>query len=39
MLKALIPALEGRSDSPVVLIKDLVVPKRPGGEVTTAEAN
>jgi hypothetical protein len=39
MLKALIPALQGRSDSPVLLIKDLVVPERPGDEVTMAEAN
>jgi hypothetical protein len=39
MLKALIPALEGRSDNPVLLINDLVVPERPESEVTMAEAN
>jgi hypothetical protein len=39
MLKALIPALEGRSDNPVLLINDIVVPDRPEGEVTMAEAN
>jgi hypothetical protein len=39
MLKAVIPALEGRSDSPVLLINDIVVPDRPEGEVTMAEAN
>jgi hypothetical protein len=39
MLKALVPALAGRSDSPVLLINDLVVPERPEGEVTMAEAN
>lgn len=39
MLRALIPALEGRTDNPILLINDLIVPERAEGEVTMAEAN
>ncbi|KAH3970206.1 hypothetical protein HBH70_214960 [Parastagonospora nodorum] len=39
MLRALIPALEGRTDNPVVLINDVIVPERAEGVVTMAEAN
>jgi hypothetical protein len=39
MLRALIPALEGRIDNPVVLINDSIVPERAEGAVTTAEEN
>jgi hypothetical protein len=39
MLRALIPALEGRKDNPVVLINDSIVPERAEGAVTTAEEN
>jgi hypothetical protein len=39
MLRALIPALEGRLDNPVVLISDCIVPERAEGAVTMAEAN
>lgn len=39
MLRALIPALEGRSDSPIVLINDIIVPERAEGEVTRVEEN
>jgi hypothetical protein len=39
MVKALILALAGRSDSSVLLINNLVVLERLEGEVTIAEAN
>jgi hypothetical protein len=39
MLKALVPALEGRTDNPILLINDLIVPERAEGRVTMAEAN
>jgi hypothetical protein len=39
MLKSLVPALEGRTDNPIILINDLVVPERAAGTVTMAEAN
>jgi hypothetical protein len=39
MLKALVLALAGRSDSSVLLINNLVVLDCPEGEVTIAEAN
>jgi hypothetical protein len=39
MLKALVLALAGRSNSPILLINNLIVPDRPKGEVTIAEAN
>jgi hypothetical protein len=39
MLRALVPALEGRNDNPILLINDVIVPERPEGDVTMAEAN
>jgi hypothetical protein len=39
MLRALIPALEGRTDNPIVLINDVIVPERAEGAVTRAEEN
>jgi hypothetical protein len=39
MLRALIPALEGRNDHPIVLINDVIVPERAEGAVTRAEEN
>jgi hypothetical protein len=39
MLRALIPALEGRLDNPLILINDCIVPERAEGAVTMAEAN
>jgi hypothetical protein len=39
MLRALIPALDGRLDNPVVLISDCIVPECVGGAVTMTEAN
>ncbi|KAH8695842.1 hypothetical protein GQ44DRAFT_790303, partial [Phaeosphaeriaceae sp. PMI808] len=39
MLRSLIPALEGRSDDPVLLINDIVVPERATGSVTRTEEN
>jgi hypothetical protein len=39
MLKALVLALAGRSDSPVLLINNLIVLDCSKGEVTIAEAN
>jgi hypothetical protein len=39
MLRALVPALEGRNDNPILLINDVIVPERPEGDVTMTEAN
>lgn len=39
MLRSLIPVLEGRSDSPMILINDIIVPERAEGAVTRAEEN
>jgi hypothetical protein len=39
MLHALIPALEGRDDNPIILINDIVVPERAEGAVTRTEEN
>jgi hypothetical protein len=39
MLCALIPALEGRDDDPVILINDVIVPERAEDAVTRAEEN
>jgi hypothetical protein len=39
MLRALIPALEGRDDNPVILINDVIVPERAEDAVTRAEEN
>lgn len=39
MLKALLPALENRSDDPRILLNDVVVPERAEGKVTRSEEN
>jgi hypothetical protein len=39
MLRALIRALEGRNDEPIILINDIIVPERAEGAVTRAEKN
>ncbi|KAH8698013.1 hypothetical protein GQ44DRAFT_97028 [Phaeosphaeriaceae sp. PMI808] len=39
MLRSLIPALEGRSDDPVLFINDIVVPERATGSVMRTEEN
>jgi hypothetical protein len=39
MLRALVPALEGRSDNPVLLINDCIVPEGAEHTVTRVEVN
>lgn len=39
MLRALIPALENRSDDPRILLNDIVVPERAEGDITRSEEN
>jgi hypothetical protein len=39
MLQALIPALEDRDDEATLLINEVIVPERAGGNITRAEEN
>jgi hypothetical protein len=39
MLRAIIPALEGRSDDPILLINEVIVPEYAEGAVTRSEEN
>jgi hypothetical protein len=39
MLKALLPALENRSDDPRILLNDIIVPERAEGNITRCEEN
>ncbi|KAH8712112.1 S-adenosyl-L-methionine-dependent methyltransferase [Phaeosphaeriaceae sp. PMI808] len=39
MLRSLIPALQDRTDGPLILINDIIVPERAVGAITRAEEN